>query len=154
MTDPEDEHKVKKLSRHFKSRGVSHFHQFFRDWSDEDPEAFIQQNLDEQGPREQHINNIISFLATFVDSPAPYDLGVNCLAGVSRSTAVGIIAWVMSGKSPEQALQTILDIRPEAWPNLRMLRFASTRLGVDIFSPVQQWKSAQKDIYTGQSKLE
>jgi hypothetical protein len=154
MTDPEEEVKVKKLSSRFKVRGVKHFYQFFRDWSDEDPETYIKERLNEQGPQEQHVNNIISFLATFVDSPTVYNLGVNCFAGISRSTAVGIIAWVMAGKTPEEALHSILSVRPQAWPNLRMLRFASTRLGVDIYSVVHKWKSEQKGIYEGQSKLE
>jgi predicted protein tyrosine phosphatase len=151
--DPEDKIRTEKLHRRFRSKGVRHFMQFFRDWSDEDPEEYIRRNLNEQGPQEQHINNIISFLATFVDSPTPYNLGVNCFAGVSRSTAVGIIAWVMEGKSPMEALRSILDVRPEAWPNLRMLRFATGRLGIDIVSPIQKWKSEQTNIYDGQSKL-
>lgn len=138
--DPEDKTRAEKLHRRFARRGVRHFVQFFRDWSDEDTEPFIQQRLEDEGPREQHINNIISFLDTFIHSPTIYNLGINCYAGISRSTAVGVVAWVMQGKTPKEALKSILDVRPQAWPNLRMLKFASERLGVDIYTPVKEWK--------------
>lgn len=134
------------MSKRFRERSIKHFMQHFYDWSDEDPEEFIVKNIEQMGPREQHVNNIISFMEPFVASPDTYRLGVNCFAGVSRSTAIGIIAWVMAGKTPQQALQLILDVRPVAWPNLRILRFASDRLGRDIMGPIKAWKDAQQGI--------
>jgi predicted protein tyrosine phosphatase len=143
--DPEDKHKILKIKRNFAEVGIPHFVQYFRDWSDEDPEPFIVANIEEQGPQEQHVNNIISFLETYVDSPTQYDLGINCFAGVSRSTAVGIIAWVMQGKTPREALEEILKVRRQAWPNLRMLRLASARLGKNIMTPVAEWKTCIRE---------
>jgi len=140
--DPEDEQTVKKLCLRFGKIGMKHFYQIFRDWSEEDGSPHIQKNIEEQGPGERHVNNIISFLEPFVATPHEYNLGVNCFAGISRSTAIGIIAWVMQGKTPEQALNDILDVRSFAWPNLRILRFASQRLGVDIYTVVKAWKDA------------
>jgi predicted protein tyrosine phosphatase len=85
-----------------------------------------------------------------VESDKVYNLGVNCFAGVSRSTAIGIIAWVMQGKSPQEALDEIIKVRYQAWPNLRILRFASDRLGIDLVQPVKEWKnSSNNGIYTG-----
>ena len=139
-TDPEDETSIKKLNQRFRAVGVKHFSQYFRDYSDEDTEAYIQSTLDTDGPQERHVNNIISFLEPLVASDTHYHLGVNCYAGISRSTAIGIIAWVMQGKSVEDALQSILEVRPIAWPNLRMLRFASSRLGKNIMTYVSDWK--------------
>lgn len=144
--DPEDKTKVEKLKERFRRKGVSCFTQYFRDWSDEDSEEYIKNNIDEQGPREQHINNIISFMDPFVYSSSSYDLGINCFAGISRSTALGVIVWVMQGRTPMEALRAILAVRPEAWPNLRMLKFASNRLGVDIFTPVKEWKTELNNI--------
>jgi predicted protein tyrosine phosphatase len=148
ISDPEDETRVKKLGSRFKLKGVKHFCQFFRDWSDEDPEPFIQSRLEAEGPRQQHVNNLMSFLEPLVNADAPVHLGINCFAGISRSTATAIIALVMSGQTPEQALHHVLEIRPCAWPNLRMLRFASARLGQDIVTPVEQWKKSQT-LFTG-----
>jgi predicted protein tyrosine phosphatase len=146
--DEADEKKIRMIKKNFATRGISHFVQYFYDWSDEDNDVYIQKHIEELGPREQHVNNIISFLQPIVESDKMYDLGVNCFAGVSRSTAIGIIAWVMQGKSPQEALEEILNVRPMAWPNLRILRFASTRLGLDLVNPVKEWKVSNNGIYT------
>jgi len=67
-------------------------------------------------------------------------LGGNCFAGISRSSALAIIALVMSGKTIDNALDYVLAIRPEAWPNLRMLDLASRILGKDIKTHIKKWK--------------
>jgi predicted protein tyrosine phosphatase len=138
--DPEDKPRVFRLGQRLQRKGISHFAQYFRDWSDEDEEPFIKSNIEEQGPREQHINNIISFLDPFVASPAYHNLGVNCFAGIARSSAIAIIAWVMQGFSVEEALQKVLAVRKIAWPNLRMLKLASPRLGKNVMTAVADWK--------------
>jgi predicted protein tyrosine phosphatase len=138
--DEADRNKVRMMNRNFKTKNILHFAQYFYDWSDEDQEPFIQKNIEEQGPRLQHVNNIISFLHPIVESDKIYNLGINCFAGVSRSTAIGIIAWVIQGKSPQEALDEIIKIRYQAWPNLRILRFASDILGKDLVQPVKTWK--------------
>ena len=98
----------------------------------------------------QDINSIISFLQPIVDSDKVYNLGVNCYAGVSRSTAIGIIAWVIQGKSPQEALDEIIKVRSMAWPNLRILKFASERLKIDLATPVKEWKQLNNNgLYTG-----
>jgi predicted protein tyrosine phosphatase len=148
--DEADQKKIRMIKRNFFKKHVPHFAQYFYDWSDEDNDVYIQRHLEELGPREQHVNNIISFLQTIVESNKVYHLGVNCYAGVSRSTAIGIIAWVIQGKSPQEALDEIINIRPMAWPNLRILRFASERLEIDLMTPVKEWKQLNSNgIYTG-----
>jgi predicted protein tyrosine phosphatase len=145
VNDPEDERKIKRIKSNLRGCNIPHFHQFFRDWSDEDPEPFIQNFIEQQGPSEAHVNNIISFLEVYVYQNKPFDLGINCLAGVSRSTAIGIIAWVMEGKKPLDALEAILKVRRQAWPNLRILRFASARLNKDLFNPILDWKQQNRN---------
>jgi predicted protein tyrosine phosphatase len=148
--DEEDKNKIRMMKTNFSKRNIPHLAQFFYDWSDEDDDVFIVKNLEDKGPREQHINNIISFIEPLVNSDKVINLGVNCYAGVSRSTAIGIIAWVMQGKTPEEALDKIKKVRPMAWPNLRILKFASKRLGQDLMSPVKEWKKREKNtIYGG-----
>jgi hypothetical protein len=46
----------------------------------------------------------------------------------------------MQGKTPQEALDEIIKVRYQAWPNLRILRFASERLGKDLVQPVKTWK--------------
>jgi hypothetical protein len=150
--DEEDRHKVKRLKNNFSigNPNFKYFCQFFYDWSDQDYDPFIMQNIETMGPRKSQVQNIITFIKeNLVESDVAYNLGVNCFAGISRSTAIGIIAWVLSGKTPEQALEEILKVRPQAWPNLRILRFASEIIGVDIVGPVKKWVDEEKtNIYT------
>jgi predicted protein tyrosine phosphatase len=147
--DETDQKKIRMMKKNFSQKQIPHFAQYFYDWSDEDDDVYIQKHIEELGPREQHVNNIISFLQPIVDSPKIYNLGVNCFAGVSRSTAIGIIAWVLQGKTPQEALDEIVKVRHQAWPNLRILRFASKRLGVDLTEPIKNWKNLNNGIYTG-----
>ena len=138
------------IKKNFSQRGTPHFAQYFFDWSDEDNDVYIQKHIEEQGPQVQHVNNIISFIQPLVNSDKIFNLGVNCFAGVSRSTAIGIIAWVLQGKTPKEALQEIIKVRYQAWPNLRILKFASERLEVDLVDPVTKWKrETGKEIFTG-----
>ena len=143
IVDEEDDNKIRMMRGNLCKRNIKHFAQYFYDWSDEDSEPYIQKNIEEKGPREQHVNNIISFIEPLVNSSTVYSLGINCFAGVSRSTAVGIISWVLQGKTPTEALDEIVQVRPMAWPNLRILRFASQRLDKDLVTPVKQWKEHQ-----------
>ena len=148
--DEEDQNKIRMMKRNFSKRNIPHFAQYFYDWSDEDNDFYIQNNIEKKGPRKQHVNNIISFLQSIVESDKVYNLGINCFAGVSRSTAIGIIAWTMQGKAPQEALEEIVNVRPMAWPNLRILKFASERLKIDLARPVKEWKQLNNDgIYTG-----
>jgi predicted protein tyrosine phosphatase len=134
----QDRKEISRMSRNFAGKNVKFFHQFFADWSDED--GIQWKHLEHEAPQKRHIQNIITFLRDFVQDEKAHTLGVNCFAGISRSTAIGIIALVMSGRVVEQALTEILRVRPEAWPNLRILGFGSEILGIDIKTYVAEWK--------------
>ena len=138
VVDEADRRKVSRMKKNFSEKGIKSFAQFFYDWSDED--GIEWGHLQQNAPQHQHVQNIISFLKPFVEDDKPHKLGVNCFAGISRSSAVGIIALVMSGRTPDEALTEILKNRPEAWPNLRILKFASDILGIDVHVPVKKWK--------------
>jgi predicted protein tyrosine phosphatase len=134
----EDRRQIARIRKNFQTKNVKFFHQFFADWSDEDGIAWG--HLKQDSPERYHVQNIITFLKPFTASEQPFKLGVNCFAGISRSTAVGLIALIMSGRTSEHALAELLKTRPEAWPNLRILGFASEILGSDIKDYVQAWK--------------
>jgi predicted protein tyrosine phosphatase len=146
--DEDDEHKMHRMKKLLNAKDVKHFFQLFYDWSDEDGVEW--DHLESSGPQYKHIESIINFLKPFAEDDKVHNLGVNCFAGVSRSTAIGIIASVMSGKTPDMALDYIRSVRPMAWPNLRVLRFGSEILGKDLKTPVENWKKLEKGIlYTG-----
>ncbi len=142
----EDRKKINRMRKNFTEKNVKFFHQFFADWSDEDD---IQWNhLKDEAPKLQHVQNIITFLRPFAEGNKEHSLGVNCFAGISRSTAVGIIALVMSGRTVDQALKEILKVRAIAWPNIRILGFASEILGIDIKTHVENWKKESLELTT------
>jgi len=134
----EDKKQINRMRKNFQQKNVNFFAQFFADWSDED--GLQWGHLRQEAPQKQHIQNIITFLKPFVEDKKPHSLGVNCFAGISRSTAIGITALVMAGRTTEQALNEILKVRAIAWPNLRILGFATDILGVDMHSYIAQWK--------------
>lgn len=145
--DEEDRRKISRLKKNFLTMNPNFkfFCQFFYDWSDEDSEGFIKNRIESEGPQKKQIQNIITFIKeNLVNSDVVYNLGINCYAGISRSTAIGIISWVLSGKPVKKAFSDILIIRPEAFPNLRILKFASEITGIDMFTPVKEWKEETK----------
>jgi predicted protein tyrosine phosphatase len=134
----EDRKQISRMRKNFQEKNVKFFHQFFADWSNED--GIQWKHLENEAPQLQHIQNIITFLKPFAEDDKPHNLGVNCFAGISRSTAIGITALVMAGRTREEALTEIVKDRPETWPNLRILGFASDILNIDIHGHVSDWK--------------
>jgi len=138
IVSKEDKKQISRMKRNFKEKNIKFFSQFFADWSDEDGIAW--KHLEHEAPQLQHIQNIITFLKPLTEDDKPHNIGINCFAGISRSTAVGIMALVMSGRTKEQALAEVLKDRAVAWPNLRILGFASDILDIDIHGCVSDWK--------------
>lgn len=149
--DPEDFDIIKQMEKGFEFQKTLYYYDFFYDISDEDlkepnnPKKWIK-NI----PQEKHLIPIIRFIKTLVNSEKNYQLGINCYAGISRSSALAIIALVLSGKTPYMALEYVLSIRPFAWPNLRILKIASKLLGhPELHKCVKDWKTNQEGkLYT------
>jgi hypothetical protein len=63
----------------------------------------------------------------------------------------------MAGRAVDEALIEIIKDRPEAWPNLRILRFASDILDIDIHGHVSDWKKKcinSDEIFTMPDRLQ
>jgi predicted protein tyrosine phosphatase len=58
---------------------------------------------------------------------------IHCHAGISRSTAAMLMIWAQAhpGESEDAAVDRLLAIRPQAWPNSRMIAFGDELLGRD-----------------------
>ena len=58
---------------------------------------------------------------------------IHCHAGISRSTAamLMILAQAFPHEEEDAVVGRLLHIRPQAWPNSRMIRFADELLGRD-----------------------
>ena len=83
-------------------------------------------------PQPEHVAAILAFGRDMLAEPASArHLLVHCHAGISRSTAS--MAMLLPQALPDQpaatALEMVLRIRAQAWPNTRMIGFADAMLG-------------------------
>ncbi len=64
-------------------------------------------------------------------APKPAHLLVHCHAGISRSTAASflILAQAHPAWSGREVISEVLRLRPQAWPNLRILELGDKLLG-------------------------
>jgi predicted protein tyrosine phosphatase len=145
LIDKEDEDRIKTVQKKLNQKNIEHHYHIFYDFSDEDSDPFIKKNIEKLGPQKGHIKRLIDIIKSKIDRPQKIHLAINCYAGISRSTALGIISLTLAGRTPTQALNEVLNIRPQAWPNLRMLRFASEILQKDLVSPIKTWKNEEKN---------
>jgi predicted protein tyrosine phosphatase len=92
--------------------------------------------IDERGgmivPRPEHVTELLDFgrgLSPELGEEA--HLLVHCHAGVSRSTAAMalIVAQAAPDEPGERIFDEVLRLRPQAWPNLRMLELGDAMLG-------------------------
>jgi predicted protein tyrosine phosphatase len=83
-------------------------------------------------PQAEHVTEILSFGRRLL-APRGQDrhLLVHCHAGVSRSTAAMtlILARALPEVSANRIFEEVLRIRPQAWPNLRILELGDAMLG-------------------------
>ena len=83
-------------------------------------------------PQPEHVTEILGF-GRRLSAPRRQDthLLVHCHAGVSRSTAAMtlILAQALPEVSANRIFGEVLRIRPQAWPNLRILELGDVMLG-------------------------
>ena len=85
-------------------------------------------------PEREHVEAILAFGRALGEDAAERNEGhllVHCHMGVSRSTAAmaTLIAMVRPSEDEDRIAERLLNIRPQAWPNLRMIEFADDLLG-------------------------
>ena len=80
-------------------------------------------------PTKKQIQQLIQFIKGI---KAPAKLLFHCHAGISRSTAAALVAICIHHKtdSPASWMERLLAIRPEAFPNSLMLKYADELLGL------------------------
>jgi len=82
-------------------------------------------------PRKDHVIELLAFGRRLLEEPsAEAHLLVHCHAGVSRSTAsmALILAQALPDVPGERIFDEILRIRPQAWPNLRIVEIGDAQL--------------------------
>lgn len=81
-------------------------------------------------PNKGHVEEVLAFGRTLPDSD-PAHILIHCHMGISRSTAAAtaLLLQARPALSDDEALAQIRSIRPQAWPNSLMIRFADELLG-------------------------
>jgi len=81
-------------------------------------------------PQKADVERLLTFGRELIEE-APAHLLIHCHAGVSRSTASAalILAQTRPNRPALEALEAVSQIRPRAWPNLRILEFGDELLG-------------------------
>lgn len=132
-----DQYVCERIKKDFHKKGVIHFHRYFEDIAD-GPLA------DSHGPSKEDVEYIIDFFETLKVSSKDHFIGINCYAGVSRSTAAGIIGYMVQGYAPEIAIEKIFNVRRMAQPNQRMLEFYDDIKGTNSQEIISDWNKATK----------
>jgi predicted protein tyrosine phosphatase len=83
-------------------------------------------------PTRDDVDLLLAFGRELASEPGSHLL-IHCHAGVSRSTAAAalILAQAHPGRTASEALDRVAALRPQAWPNLRMLELGDAILGRD-----------------------
>lgn len=76
----------------------------------------------------EHITDLIDFIHAWDPST---NLLIHCMAGVSRSTAVALIAHTLKTDDPSQSAIALRKAAPYAWPNRRIVSLADEILGLN-----------------------
>ena len=81
-------------------------------------------------PEAEHLAEVIDFLRAWAHDEGA--LLVHCVAGISRSMAVALIALVIkAGGREREAAEILRKAAPHAWPNTRMIALADPILGCE-----------------------
>ncbi len=80
-------------------------------------------------PAREHIEAILQFGAAA--TRAHHRILIHCHMGISRSTAAAIMLLANDVGDAEAAVARVTELRPIAWPNLRMIELADAHLGLD-----------------------
>ena len=90
----------------------------------------IEPRADCAAPQKADVERLLAFGHELTDAAGSHLL-IHCHAGISRSTASA--ALILMQARPERpalkALEAVSQIRPRAWPNLRILEFGDALLG-------------------------
>jgi predicted protein tyrosine phosphatase len=92
----------------------------------------IEDTPGEMPPQPFHVEQLLEFGRTLDNEPAgKAHLLVHCHAGVSRSSAsmALLIAQALPNRPAEAVFADVLAIRPQIWPNLRIIEMGDALLG-------------------------
>ena len=82
-------------------------------------------------PERSHVEEIVAFGEEIVEDGEGGHLLIHCHMGISRSTAAMLMMLAASypDETEEEIVARLVAIRPQAWPNARMIGFADDLMG-------------------------
>jgi predicted protein tyrosine phosphatase len=86
-----------------------------------------------RGHGRDDVDRLLQFGRAMMHPRAAGRLLIHCHAGLSRSTAasVQLLAQAQLDRPPETAVSQMLGIRPNAWPNLRMIELGDQSIACE-----------------------
>jgi predicted protein tyrosine phosphatase len=92
----------------------------------------IEPKADRIPPSSRDVERLLALGLELIDAPQSHLL-IHCHAGVSRSTAAAalILAQAWPDRPARVAFDAVANIRPRAWPNMRILELGDGLLGRD-----------------------
>jgi predicted protein tyrosine phosphatase len=92
-------------------------------------DVIVESSAQLVAPQYKDMERLIGFGKKILERGANKKLLIHCYAGVSRSTAAAIIILsLMTPSDPRSAVKRLLEIVPNAWPNIRMIRLGDELL--------------------------
>ncbi len=106
----------------------------------------INEQEDLRAPQIEHVEALLAFGAG-LENEAEAHLLVHCHMGISRSTASTalLVAQAAPGMAPAEIFAELRKIRPQIWPNLRIIEMGDQKLGRN-----GTMTSALRELYRGQ----
>lgn len=102
-----------------------------------------------QSPQWSDVDRLLECADTLLDHDR---LLIHCWAGVSRSTAIAYTLWVYQDIEPVEAIRRIVEDRPKAHPNRKIVRMAAERLrtGPQMERALDQIERIKMEVLVGQ----
>jgi predicted protein tyrosine phosphatase len=142
--DPQDYIEMEAFRKRNLSRKIPHLAMYFMDISIDDSMLNKHKKF---APSKDDVKKIYDFLFKLHSEEEYYNIGINCFAGISRSTAIAVMALAVKGETPAEALDSVLRVRRIAYPNLRILKLASEYIGKDFYEHVREWGGNSDGVY-------
>lgn len=83
-----------------------------------------------EAPQVEHVRQLLEFGKDLDRAPTPTHLIVHCHMGVSRSSSsmMLLLAQALPNRSAKEIAAEVVRIRPQTWPNLRIITFGDELL--------------------------
>lgn len=102
----------------------------------------------QHAPTMKDIMNVLQFTSTFTSEDK---ILFHCHGGICRSPSVAILTLIQHGATIEEAIEKVLEVRPQMWPNTLIIRLGDVALEMNgtLIQFVNDWmdKNVNKIVW-------